>query len=243
MNDDGLRAGQPIVSTIIPVFNGAGYLEEAISSVLEQSFQSIEIIVVDDGSTDQTAQIAKTFVPPVIYTFQQNQGSSAARNRGVHLARGRFLAFLDADDVWSADKIQVQMQYMRDHPGIDVVFGHVKQFVSPDIEQDLSNAISVSTTDVPGHVPGTMLVTREAFHRVGFFDTTLDLAETIEWYARALDAGVTTHMLPVTVMRRRIHKTNKGIISSADRGDYARALKTILDRRRRSGQGPHVMDK
>src|SRR5436305_1029668 len=95
-----LDNNQPMISVIIPVYNGERYLGEAIESVLAQSYHWLEIILVDDGSTDGSATVAKQFSPAVQVVRQPNLGAGAARNRGIALAQGEFLAFLDADDLW-----------------------------------------------------------------------------------------------------------------------------------------------
>lgn len=95
-----------LVSVIIPVYNGERYLRTAIESVLAQNVCPIEIIVVDDGSTDASQTVAREFMPMVQVITQSNRGASVARNRGVALAHGEILAFLDADDLWLADKLQ-----------------------------------------------------------------------------------------------------------------------------------------
>ena len=99
----------PLVSCIIPVFNGERYVAEAIISVLRQSHQELEILVIDDGSSDRTPEIVQSFGPPVHYDRQENAGGPAARNRGLGLMRGEFVAFLDADDRWDGDKLACQL--------------------------------------------------------------------------------------------------------------------------------------
>src|SRR5687768_16816995 len=101
------------ISAILPVFNGGLYLAEAIESVLAQTYQPAEVIVIDDGSTDITGEIVKRFGDVVQYSTQPNSGAGAARNRGVQLAHGEFLAFLDADDLWLKNKLTDQMQAFK----------------------------------------------------------------------------------------------------------------------------------
>src|SRR5215203_2881736 len=112
-----------VVSAIIPVYNSERYLAEAIESVLVQTYPSHEIIVVDDGSIDGSAQVAKRFGSAVRYVFQRQAGVGAARNHGVELAEGRFFAFLDADDLWTKDKLQLQLAAFAADPELEAVFG------------------------------------------------------------------------------------------------------------------------
>lgn len=218
---------QPLVSVIIPVYNCECYLAQAIESVLAQTYQPIELIVVDDGSTDGSAEVAQQFTPHVRYHRQANSGTAVARNRGVTLARGSFLAFLDADDVWVADKLARQLAAFRDTPDLDMVFGHVRQFYSREGQLDDSPAGTM-----PGYSAIAMLIKRESFQQAGPFDTRWQVGEFIDWYAKAMDAGLRSRMLPDVVALRRIHATNQGITQRPARTDYARILKAALDRRR-----------
>jgi len=122
---------QSLVSVIIPVYNCERYLAEAIESVIIQNYRPIEIIVIDDGSTDGSADVAKKFGQAARYCFLQHSGISAARNRGIDLAHGTFIAFLDADDIWVQNKLALQMAVFGKKPDLDMVFGLLKHFRSP----------------------------------------------------------------------------------------------------------------
>jgi len=128
------RSDQPLISIIIPVFNLEEYLGEALDSVLNQTYQPIEILVIDDGSSDASRQIIETYhrkFPRCIrYLFQENKGAAAARNRGIELANGEWIAFLDGDDVWKPHKLERQFQELQAAPEIDFlsssaeIYGH-----------------------------------------------------------------------------------------------------------------------
>src|SRR3954451_23570366 len=105
----------PLVSVIIPVHNGAKYLRAALESVFAQTYSPFEVIVVDDGSVDESGVIAQSF-NDVRYIHQANQGVAAARNNGIGAARGEFLAFLDQDDLWTTEKLKLQMGYLMKDP-------------------------------------------------------------------------------------------------------------------------------
>jgi glycosyltransferase involved in cell wall biosynthesis len=223
----------PLVSTIIPVYNCERYLAEAIESVLAQTYRPIEIIVVDDGSTDGSADVAKDFADlQVQYFYQPNSGPGAARNQGTSLARGSLFAFLDADDVWLADKLTLQMATFESNPELDVVFGHISQFHSPELDAHLKAKMGHEGEIMPGCFAGTMLIKRESFFRVGPFATDWRVGEFIDWYSKAMEKGLKSLMLPKVVMRRRIHTTNMGIRERKSQTDYVRILKAALDRRR-----------
>ena len=220
-----------LVSVIVPVHNGERYIGEAIESALAQTYRGIEVIVADDGSTDGTARVVAQF-PSVKYCLQPRGGTAAARNRGVELSHGSFLAFLDADDLWVEDKLARQIEAFRTCDNVDMVFGHVKQFLSPELDESSKGKLFCPAEPMPGCSPSAMLVTREAFTRVGPFDAGLQAIEWPDWYARAMEKGLKSTMLKPVVVLRRIHKNNKGIVQRALIREYVHVLKASLDRRR-----------
>lgn len=222
----------PLVSVIIPVYNCDRYLAEAIESVLNQTYQPIETIIVNDGSTDRSAEIAQKFSASVRYYYQPQSGAGAARNYGTDVAQGNFFAFLDADDFWVQDKLIRQMQVLENEPEIDMVFGHIQQFHSPELDETVKNKIHCPPGLMAGYHPGTMLVKRETFERIGKFETHLQMGEFISWYSLATDLGIRAKMLPELLMWRRLHETNLGIRQRESRTDYVRLIKASLDRRR-----------
>jgi glycosyltransferase involved in cell wall biosynthesis len=219
------------VSTIVPAYNAAGFIAEAIESVLSQLQPPMEIIVVDDGSTDDTARIAKGF-PAVTVLSQENAGQGAARNRGVEAARGEFLSFIDADDLWTSDKLECQLAAMDADPQLKIVFGLAEEFRdSREVSaRDLKPATSGRPR--PAHLPGAMLIRREDFRSIGPYRTDLAVAEVVEWYGRAIHLGLKIRVLDHLVLLRRIHGENLGIRKRNARSDYMKALKAVLDQRR-----------
>jgi glycosyltransferase involved in cell wall biosynthesis len=220
----------PEVSVVIPVYNGEQYLREAIESVLGQDYRPIQLIVVDDGSTDRSADIARSFGSDVHYRFQPNRGIGAARNTGTELARGSFLAFLDADDVWMPGKLTRQMAAFAADPALDMVFGLVRQFSSrdrqePGTEQPPENLFQ-------GYLAGAMLIKHDSFLRAGLFDTKWVLGEFIDWYLRVIEQGLKSVVLQDVVLARRIHDDNVGVRERHHRHDYLRVVRAALERRR-----------
>jgi len=228
--DDAKR--NTLFSVIIPVYNGEKYLGDAIGSVLSQAGFLFDVMVVDDGSTDDTAKVVERFGPPVRYHYQMNAGVAAARNQGVAMARGDFFSFLDADDLWTADKMQRQWAAFEADPSLEMAFGHARQFYSEDLPPQERNRIAISTESMPGHHAGAMLIKKEAFFRVGLFKVDLRIGEFIDWYARAVELKLKSVMLTDVVMERRIHQTNLGRLHSDQRAGYVHVLKAALDRRR-----------
>ncbi len=225
---------RPLVSVIIPVYNGERYLAEAIESVLSQTYRPIEVIVVDDGSTDDSADVAQRYVPPVRYYYQSNSGLGATQNKGINLAEGSLFAFLDADDVWVADKLTRQTSDFNANSKLDMVFGHVSQFHCPELDEHLKTKLGHDGEIMPGYSTGTMLIKRDSFFRVGLFETGWQVGDFVDWYAKAIERGLKGFMLPEVVMRRRIHGNNMGIRERKHQTDYVHILKASLDRRRES---------
>ena len=221
----------PLVSVIIPVYNAGLYLAEAVKSILDQNYRPIEIIIVDDGSTDNSAEVAKSFGSSVSYHFQPNAGAGAARNRGVDLSKGVFLSFLDADDLWVEGKLSRQMSILAGDPELSMVFGHVQQFFSPDLDEEERKKIDLPVETMPGYHAGTMVLRRDAFFQVGPFESW-QMGEFIDWHVKAMEKKLKSFMLPETVMKRRIHSNNMTIRDRGNQMDYVRILKAALDRRR-----------
>jgi len=220
---------RPKISTIIPVYNREKYIAEAIDSVLAQTYKPIEVIVVDDGSTDNSAGIVKQYVNSSIrYTFQPNQGIGAARNTGIELAKGSYYAFLDSDDLWTPDKISLQMKAFDNDPDLDMIFGQVVQFRSTQLGTILDQKDQI----VPGYIPSSLLIQRDSFHKVGKFTTQWKIGEFVDWYAKALETGLKSLMLPDLVAKRRIHDTNIGIVERKSQKEYLSILRTSLERRK-----------
>ena len=221
----------PSVSVVIPAYNAQRFLAEAIDSVLSQGHNRLEIIVVDDGSTDATATVARGYPSEVRLLQQENRGIGSARNAGVDAASGDLLAFLDADDVWTDGALEARLALLETQPGVHGVFGLVETFYDNVSEQ----AFEVKAEAVAaGQVAGTLLIRREAFLRAGLF-TDVRLGEFIEWYARAVDAGLRFETAQQVILRRRVHGANT-TIKAPDRTAYLRAVQSIIARRRAEGR-------
>lgn len=221
-----------LLTVIIPVYNGEQYLSEAIGSVLLQGWPSMEIVVIDDGSTDRSAPIAASFDAPVRCVCQPHGGAAAARNCGIRSARGAYLAFLDADDLWMQGRLDAQWVALQQDELLDMCFGHIEQFYSP--EQEMPSQLP-SNRVLPGYHVDTLLIRKESFHRVGLFQEELRSGEFIDWFMRARDLGLRSRMLAQVLARRRLHRTNHGILQREAVIDYVRIAKARLDRMRQKG--------
>jgi glycosyltransferase involved in cell wall biosynthesis len=220
------------VSVVIPAWNAARYLPDALASVAAQSVPVSEVLVVDDGSTDSTAALAEGLGGVVRVLRQEHAGAAAARNHGVQEARSEWVAFLDADDYWLPDRLAWQAAALRAEPALDVIYGCVQQFYSPDLDWPATAAHGEAAAVQPGIFPGTCLARREAFQRVGGLDQRPQAGEFIEWHGRAIQAGLRVKTLDEVLLRRRIHNADPEIRQRQALPDYVKDLRDSLDRRR-----------
>jgi glycosyltransferase involved in cell wall biosynthesis len=178
--------------------------------------------------------------PMVRYYHQPNAGTAAARNKGIELAQGQVFAFLDADDIWMKDKIELQMAALEADPNIDIVFTHVKQFYSPELNESDREKIKMSAEIMAGQIPSTILIKRDAFFRVGLFETTWQIGQDVSWMLRANEQGLKSKMLADVLVMRRLHKNNKGIVYRHLINQRVHIIKAALDRRRQMEKSKHL---
>lgn len=226
---------KPLVSVILPVFNGEPHLAEAIQSVINQTWSAVELIVVDDGSTDRSCEIVRSFSPADIaikLLSQANAGVSATRNRGIAAARGDLVAFLDQDDHWADNTLQAHVTFHQQHPDTAYTLGQQVCFLD-GIEQPPA-WFQLQKLDVPhtGYLPGTLMVKRHLFEQIGVFDTQYPISSDADWFARARDARVLMHILPQTLLYRRIHAGNQSRHSQQIQGELTRLLRASIKRKR-----------
>ena len=226
-----MTTNQPNVSVIIPAFNCEQFVGQAIDSVLAQTSPPSQLIVVDDGSTDGTSGVVRSFGAKIDYLYQQNAGIGAAVNFGLARAQGDVLAFLDADDLWMPEKLMRQLTEMLQHPDLDMIFAHMEQFHNGFNAEQVSD--HESRKIIPGYCKGTMVIKKSSFLSVGSFESKRVLGDFIDWYARASEIGLKSMLLPDVLLRRRIHGGNTVIREHNSSADYVRILKESLDRRRK----------
>lgn len=223
----------PEVSVVIPVHNGEKYLAEAIRSVLAQSYPRIEVIVVDDGSTDHSASIVCAFGPPVRLMQQANLGPAEARNAGVRQAVGDVLAFLDADDLWTPDKLARQIEALSSNSACEAVVGRVENFLSPELDETQRRSLAIAVQQGGDVHVGALLIRRMAFQRVGYFNVRWRQCDFVDWWSRATLAGLNYAILPDLVLRRRLHNNNLTRLERTSRNEYVAMLRQHLARQRK----------
>ena len=222
---------QPLVSVIIPVYNGARFLRAALESVFAQTYRPIEVIVVDDGSSDDSGAIAESF-PEVHYIRQENQGVAAARNNGIEVARGEFFAFLDQDDLWTPEKLKVQIEHLLSNPLLGYTLTHQQYFLEPGtplpawFRKDLLSSVHT------GWVLGTLVVRRTTFEQVGGFATGYSAANDSDWFFRAKAADVPMEVVPELLLLKRIHESNDSSRAKEILSELLKVVKSSLDRHR-----------
>ncbi|MFK8250876.1 glycosyltransferase family 2 protein [Ancylobacter terrae] len=214
------------VSVVIPCYNAASFLAETLESVLAQSLRPDEVIVVDDGSTDGSAEVAGGFPALVRLVRQENSGVAVARNRGVAASRGDVIAFIDADDVWPVDSIAARMALMEVH-GADMAFGAVQ-----NCRGTAGPSAPALGPPHPGRLAGSTLISRAFMDLVGAYDESLRSSEMIDWVTRAMARSPRIASTDAVVLYRRVHGANMMLDESAHASRRLGVLRDVLRRRR-----------
>ena len=229
---------QPLVSCIVPVWNGEKYLGEALDSILNQTYPQIEIVVIDDGSTDRTQDILASYGERVIAIRQAQAGPAVARNVGIERATGAFVAFLDSDDLWDPRKTELQVAMFGERADLAVCLCRIKNFWSPEIELSEQKGEVEGADGVSGWFAQSMMIKREAFQSVGKFDISLRHREAMDWLRRASDLGLTVDTVPEILVHRRLHLTNRSRSRAAnDHESLLRIARSALARKAMKERG------
>jgi glycosyltransferase involved in cell wall biosynthesis len=218
-------------SVIIPVCNGARHLAEAVASVRPELREGDEIIIVDDGSTDGTADLIGRLGTDLTVIRQSNAGSAAARNRGLRQARGEMIAFLDHDDLWHPGRQAALAAALARDAAVDIAMGRVRVRRDTAMAPQASDDPRYATSHRPWQLDA-MLIRRGAFDRIGMFNAALRHAEDIDWHLRARDGGIRFCRIADIVVDYRLHVTNLSLDVAGSRNSLMDALKRALDRRR-----------
>ncbi len=197
----------PEVAVIIPVLNCEAYIGEAIESVLRQSYRKFEILVIDDGSTDRSAEIAASY--PGIRLFRKpHEGVAAARNYGITKAEADLVTFLDADDLCSEDKLARQTDYMAAHPECSIVFSNYRNFTDIPEDRMTQRQKAVLNEYVNQCLPAAC-IRKEVFRKYGLFDVSYPYAEDTEFFMRlAINRINLSHRIGEVLYLRRVHEDN-----------------------------------
>ena len=218
----------PRVSILAAAYNGERFLRESLESAFAQDFDAYEVVFVDDGSSDRTAEIAQSF--PVCYVHQPNQGLPSARNAGLAVARGELIAFLDDDDVLPPTKLSAQVRYLDEHPATACVLGRVEWIVEDGVEPP-----EMARDPIFGDPGGIQLVTamirRGLLDELHGFDTSYRYAEDRDLFIRMRERGAQIDVLEEVVLRKRLHGSNM-TMNAPTTHPMLRSLREKLERER-----------
>ena len=232
-----MNSSFPLVSIIMPVYNGGRFVGQALESVFKDVYRPIEVIAVDDGSSDNTAEIIRR-CENVRYVYQDSEGVASARNKGIAVSHGEIIAFLDCDDIWHTNRLTVTVRFFRQHPDTGYVLAKQMMFVEPGCEvppwvrpEWLEHPQDASNT-------GVLAARRTTFDRVGLFNKEIG-GEDTEWLVRASEAGIPMARLPEVVLYRRIHGENLSVKMLGMRRDNLMRIARESIRRRQKKDGKH----
>lgn len=222
------------ISVILPVYNVATYLAKSIDSVLKQTYQNFELIVINDGSTDDSLGILHSFTDErVVVLDQENKGKAYALNRGIRAAKGEYIAFIDGDDLWENDKLENQINIFELNPALEISFGKFEQFLSEELVQ-AKRKFRFIEKPASGLLIQTCLAKKEIFEKYGFFPDG-KMGEFIIWFDHARSKGLNYYMSEDIVAYRRIREN-----SLSQHKEYYSSILTLmkekLDKKRNEEQ-------
>jgi glycosyltransferase involved in cell wall biosynthesis len=221
---------RPLVSVIVPVYNGGRYIRAALQSIFQQDYYPLEVIVVNDGSTDNTAAIVKAF-SDVTYVSREHQGVAAARNAGIEQAHGDFISFLDSDDLWTPQKTSLQMTYLHTYQHVDCAIGHCRYFKEPGVTTPDWLPQKYFEDNSIGYNLGALLARRVVFKKIGLFNPRLWSGEDMDWFIRLRDGGIIMETLPDVLLVRRFHDRNMTYQVRTDRSHLIDIFKASIKRK------------
>lgn len=243
INKVSTAEGPPLISVIIPAYNVAKYINRALKSVLNQTYSWFEVIIIDDGSTDQLTDLLDEFDydSRILYVHQENAGPASARNHGLRKAKGELITFLDADDEYPNDKLLIQQQYLNEYPKVDFVSGNI-QYAGVETNTLFDTSENRSMLNV--HL-GALLCRKEVFDTVGAFDESLRQSEDVDWWMRCLEKGVKYTFLPQIFLVYHRHQSNMTLDQQENSQYFFKALHQSIERRRTNStvQLPNLIHK
>ena len=222
----------PLVSCVVPVFNGERYLGEALDSIFAQTYRPIEVIVADDGSTDSSRAVAGKY--DVRWVSQPTSGPAATRNLGARAARGEMFAFLDADDLWKPEKLERQVAVLAASPEVDACVTLAQMFWMQEMAaEEAVYRDHPRGQAIPGYATTTLLARRNVFDRIGVFREDLWFADATDWFIRFREQRLSLRVIPEVLVLHRMHNTNlTRRRSDASKAEFASLIASTLSRRR-----------
>lgn len=222
---------QPLVSVILPVYNGEQYLADTLDSIFAQDYCPFEVIVVDDGSSDDSAEIIQSY-KDVCYIYQANQGVPVARNTGITAAHGEYIAFSDQDDLWLPNKLRVQMGFLLQHPDVQYVLCKNRLFLEPGIKRPSWLKQELLESPQLDFSPGALVARKTIFQQLGQFDPNYQTASDVDWIFRAKDANIPMHTITEVLVHKRIHAGNQSYQVNRLHKEYLKLVRASIQKQR-----------
>lgn len=222
------------ISVIIPAYNAGRFLPQAIDSIHKQTHKPHEIIVVDDGSDDNTETVVKNITGNIHYHFQENTGVASARNQGLELATGDLITFIDADDIWVKNKIEIQLNLLKNTPQVDIVIGFLRR-VAMNEYNSTNKIYEDQKSGVFALQLGSALIRKGVFQKVGNFDEKMKMSEDLDWFLRVKESKIDVFIHDDVVQYYRQHENNITRDHITTKHSMLKAFKKSLDRRRKAG--------
>ena len=225
----------PLVTVVMPVYNGEGFIREAIENIISQNYPAVEIIIINDGSTDDTDAVVKAVEKEhklaLRYFWYGNDGPGFARNRGIRDASGDFIAFLDVDDLWPENNLNFLVNELLQHPEADIVRGY-GQLMRLNEETGKFDCYGDPKESFPAYV-GAALYRKEVFRKVGLFDTSMTFGVDSDWYMRATELKVNMKWYDKVTLFVRRHGKNMTEGKNLVELNTLRVFKKAIDRMRK----------
>lgn len=222
----------PLVSVITATLNASKYLREALNSILNQTYQNIEVLIIDGGSTDDTIEIANMF-PKVSFVTQNGKGLFDAWNQGIQMCNGDFVAILDSDDIWNPTTLSDHVNALLSDSSKLGSVGQVKFFLEEKQNPPPEFKLSLLEKSHLAYMPGCFMGRKEIFNRIGYYETEWKIASDIIWFGKVKDLKDEIYILDSIVLNKRVHKNNISY-NSVEEDIYGRELLRLLHLKLRS---------
>jgi glycosyltransferase involved in cell wall biosynthesis len=226
---------EPLVSVITATLNASKYLREALNSILNQTYQHIEVLIIDGGSTDDTKEIANLF-PKVSFVPQNGKGLFDAWNQGIQMCTGEFVAILDSDDIWNPTTLSDHVNALLSDSSKLGSVGQVKFFLEKKQTPPPEFKLSLLEKSHLAYMPGCFMGRKEIFNRIGYYETEWKIASDIIWFGKVKDLKDEIYILNRVVLNKRVHKNNISY-NSVEEDIYGRELLKLLHLKLKSKRG------
>lgn len=222
---------QASVSVVIPAHNGARFIEQALESVFAQTIQVHDVWVIDNASADGTCDVVAAF-PQVNYVRTEIANVGAARQLGVERSKGKLIAFLDQDDLWSPHKTEQQLALFENDVSLDAAIGQQCMFLEPGTAKPHWLKENFIGATLPGYLPSALMVRREAFEATGGFNHSYMMTSDVAWFFKVEQLGLNLGIVDAVVVKKRIHADNDSKNINFSQSELMRVIKQSLLMRR-----------